>query len=249
MSTDLDSILNANPILFVTLIISMVIVGLFFAVISYAYTPIYFRLYEKNERTNFAIKEIVNSFKENAGKIVMFLVLGFLMLLVLIIPIAIAGVILAITMVGILLLPLLVALIAGLYNMTLLEFINQNKKSFFDCFGYVWKLITSKFWHAVGCMGIFYLMSYIVQIGLSIFQSIINVSTNITVPENALEGDSTSMVFIFISIILFVISFLVGIVLNCMLQINQSIVYFGLKEESENINMKSEIDLIGQIEN
>ena len=83
-------------------------------------------------------------------------------------------------------------------------------------------------------MGIFYLMSYIVQIGLSIFQSIINVSTNITVPENALEGDSTSMVFIFISIILFVISFLVGIVLNCMLQINQSIVYFGLKEESEN---------------
>lgn len=249
MSTDLDSILNANPILFVTLIISMVIVGLFFAVISYAYTPIYFRLYEKNERTNFAIKELVNSFKENAGKIVMFLIFGFLMLLVLIIPIAIAGVILAITMVGILLLPLLIALIAGLYNMTLLEFINQNKKSFFDCFGYVWKLITSKFWHAVGCMGIFYLMSYIVQIGLSIFQSIINVSTNITVPENVLEGDSTSMVFIFISIILFVISFLVGIVLNCMLQINQSIVYFGLKEESENINMKSEIDLIGQIEN
>jgi hypothetical protein len=247
-SGSLDSILNGNPVLFIGLIACMVIVGLFFAVISYTYTPIYFRLYEKTETTNFSIKELVNSFKDNAGKIILFLILGFLMLLVLIIPIIITGIVLSITIVGILLLPLLIALIAGLYNMTLLEFINQNKKSFFDCFGYVWKLITSKFWHAVGCMGIFYLMSYVVQLAIGLIQSGFNLAGSLTIPDNVMVEENTGMIYIVLSIILFIISFLVGTVLNCILQINQSIVYFGLKEELENVNMKSEIDLIGHIE-
>jgi len=247
-STDLDTILNGNPALFIILLVSMVLVGLLFAVTSYAYTPIYFRLYEQTETTNFSTKELVNSFKQNIGKILTYLFLGFLMLLILIIPIIITTVILTITIVGVFLLPLLIALIAGLYNMTLLEFINQNKNNFFDCFGYVWKLISSKFWHAVGCMGLFYFMSYLIQISLSFLQSIFNLSTSLTVPEAALTNENTSIIYILVTIILFIISFLVGIVLNCILQINQSIVYFGLKEERENINTKSEIDLIGDLE-
>tara|TARA_R110002012_G_scaffold320479_2_gene544207 strand:+ start:557 stop:1504 length:948 start_codon:yes stop_codon:yes gene_type:complete len=244
-STATDTIINGNPVLFILLLVSMVIVGLFFAVLSYAYTPIYFRLYEKTETTNFSTREIVNAFKSNAGKILLYLILGFLLFLVLIIPLVITGAILAITLVGILLLPLLVGFVAGLYNMTLLEFINQNTKSFFDCFGYAWKLISSKFWPAVGCMGIFYFISYLIQISLSFLQSIFNLSTSLTVPDTALTDGNTSVVYLFLTIVLFVISFLVGIILNCILQINQSIVYFGLKEMHENINTKSEIDLIG----
>lgn len=46
-------------------------------------------------------------------------------------------------------------------------------------------------------------------------------------------------------IIIFVLSYLVGLVINLIVQVNQGIVFYSLKEDIENINTKSDIDLIG----
>jgi hypothetical protein len=44
---------------------------------------------------------------------------------------------------------------------------------------------------------------------------------------------------------IFLLTFLVSSILNVVVQLNQGIVYYSLKEDNENINTKSDIDLIG----
>ena len=242
-----EAIIKSNPILFVLLILVFVFVCFVFGAISYAYVPVYFKLYEKTNSSNFVTSEIVNFYKANMSKILVFIILGFILAIPLAIGFSIVGVILAITIIGILLLPLLIGLFSGLYNATLLEYFD-NKRGFFDSFGYAWTIITSKFWHAVGCMGIFYFMAYIIQGSLSVLQSILNLGSALTIPsvDNLDVGDTGSSIgVIIITIVFFILYFVVSFVINAVLQINQSIVYYGVKEDNDNVNLKSDIDLIG----
>ena len=41
---------------------------------------------------------------------------------------------------------------------------------------------------------------------------------------------------------------MVSFIINAILQINQSIVYYGVKEDNDNLNLKNDIDLIGTSE-
>ena len=239
-----EEVMNGNEGLFIGLIISLIIGSLIFGIISYAFTPIYFKLLEKNEDTNFNTSDIVSMYKANISKLLLFVALGILIGIPLALVFGIAAVIVSITIIGILLLPLLVALFTSIYNMTLLEYLDQ-KRSFFDCFSYSWSLIFSKFWPAVGCMGIFYVMSYVVQVALSLIQSIFNITSQLTIPNADAVTEDSSLFLIIVTLIFFIITFFVGILLNTILQINQSIVYYGLKEDKEQINTKSDIDLIG----
>ena len=241
----LDTYINENFGLFIVLLIAIICVALVFGIVSYAYTPIYFKLYEKYNGKNFETHDILNAYKKYSLKLLSFLVFGFLLAFPLLLIFGIGMFILAITIIGILGIPLLVGLFAGLYNMTLLEYLD-NKRTFWDSFGYAWSLITSKFWHAVGCMGIFYIITYIVQLGLSIFQSIFNTANILTGIENTNASvDEQNISMTIFLIFMFIVTFLVGIIMSNINQVNQSIIYFGLKEGKENINTKSEIDLIG----
>jgi hypothetical protein len=47
---------------------------------------------------------------------------------------------------------------------------------------------------------------------------------------------------------IFLLTFLVSSILNVIVQINQGVVFYSLKEDNENINTKSDIDLIGSSE-
>ena len=94
-------------------------------------------------------------------------------------------------------------------------------------------------------MGIFYLMSYVVQMALSLIQSGFNLTSQLTIPNKDVVVEDSNLVLIVVTLILFMITFFAGIILNTILQINQSIVYYGLKEDKEQVNTKSGIDLIG----
>jgi hypothetical protein len=249
-SNKFESLVTENTALFILLIIAFVLIAFFFSAISYAYSPIYFKLYEKNNNSNFETSDIINSYKTHLSKIIKFVILGFLLAIPLAIAFGIAGLILTVTIIGISLLPLLVGLFSGLYNATFLEYLD-NKRGFLDSFGYAWTIITSKFWPAVGCMGIFYVMAYIIQISLSIIQSAFNIGATLTIPtvDNLDVGDTeSSMAIIILTAILYIISFVASFILNAILQINQSIVYYGVKEDNDNINLKNDIDLIGSSE-
>ncbi len=241
----MDDYMNDNLRLFVLLLFVFLIVGLIAGLISYAYTAIYLKLYIENKGSYFNTKVIIESYKVNIGKLFIFLLCGLLIAFPILIVSGIVMFVLAITIIGFLLLPLVIGALSLFYNMTLMEYI-ENKKGIWDSFGYAWTLLTSKFWAAVGSVGLFFLMSYIVQNVITIIPYIFGMASIFTTIDS---GSTTSQdiggTMMVIMLIVFFITFIVGSILNNIVQLNQGIVFYSLKEDQENINTKSIIDQIG----
>ena len=245
----IDDYMNENAALFILLACVFIIVGLIAAIISYAYIPIYLKLHNEYGTQNFGTQEIINVYKTNIGALFIFMICSILIGIPLLITAGVLGFIMAITIIGILLLPLLMGAFALFYQMSLMEYID-HKKGIWECFGYAWRLITSKFWAAVGSVGLFYLMSYIIQQIMAIIPYIFGMVSLFTSIEDGTTPDAekigATMMVMMLSI--FFLTFIVSSILSVIVQLNQGIVYYSLKEDAENINTKSDIDLIGTSE-
>jgi len=241
----MDDYLNDNIGVFVLFALAFISIGLIAAIISYAYTAIYLKLYIENKGSDFQTKTIIDSYKSKLGKLFIFLICGILIG----IPLAlIAGIImflLAITLIGVLLLPVVIGAFSLFYYMTLMEYL-ENKKGIWDSYSYAWTLLSSKFWPAVGCVGLFYLMTYILQNVITIIPYIFGMASIFTTLEDGVPNpEETGATMMVVMLIVFFISFLFGTILNNIVQLNQGLVFYSLKEDKENINTKSEIDQIG----
>lgn len=242
-ATILDKYMNENLGLFLVMLFIFIIVALIAGVVSYAFPAIYLKLYNEKEGANFSTKDIINTYKTNIGKLLIFVICSILIAIPLLLVFVITGFVLMITIVGILALPLLLAAFMLFYSMTLMEYL-ENKKDIWSSFGYSWKLLTSKFWAAVGSVGLFYLMSYVIQNIITIIPYMFGMASIFTNIENPNQEDIGNTMMI-VMLIVFFLSFLFGAILGSIVQLNQGIVFYSLKEQNENINTKSIIDQIG----
>ncbi|MFY0713177.1 hypothetical protein J1D01_05840 [Seonamhaeicola sp. NFXS20] len=244
-TTAIDDYMNENLGLFILFLLIFVIVALVSGIVSYAYVPIYLKLYEEKGEKNFSTNDIVTLYKNNIGKLVIYLVCCFILAIPMLILFLIGAFALMITIIGFLALPLLVGGFMLFFTMTLMEYL-EDKKGIWDCFGYSWSLITSKFWAAIGSVGLFYLMSYIAQNVVSLIPYFFGMASFLTTIEQGGPTDeelgSTMMI---VMMLVFFLSFLVSAVLGIIVQLNQGIVFYSLKEDKENINTKDIIDQIG----
>lgn len=244
-STMVDDYMNENMGLFIVLIFVFVIVALIAGVISFSFLPLYLKLFITHNGQNFGSSELITAYKSNIGKIFIFLICGFLLGIPLAIMMGIGAFVLAITIIGILLIPLLIGGFSLFYNMTLMEYLEQ-KKGIWDSFGYAWTLLTSKFWAAVGSVGLFFLMSYIVQSFFSMIPYIFGMASLFTTIESGTQNpENMSSTITIMMLAVFFISFFVTALLGVIVQLNQGIIFYSLKEDKENINTKSVIDQIG----
>ena len=244
-ATQIDEYMNENFGIFILLIIFFVIIALVAGLISYSYSAIYLKLYVENNGKNFDTQQIVNVYKQNLGKLFIFLLCGILLGIPLLFVLGIGVFILMITIIGILLIPFLAGAFSLFYNITLMEYL-QQKRGIWDSFGYAWTLMTKKFWAAVGSVGLFYLMAYVVQNVITMIPYLFFLGDLFTSTQqgnyNAEEVSASLMVMM---LVIFFVTFIVGIILNNITQLNQGIVFYSLKEDNENINTKSVIDQIG----
>jgi len=244
-NTVLDNYMNENFGVFVLLIIVFVVFGLIAGLISYSYTAIYLKLYTENDGKNFDTQQIIKVYKQNIGNLFVFLICGIILGIPLLIVLGIGAFVLMITIIGILLIPILLGAFTLFYNMTLMEYL-QQKRGIWDSFGYAWTLMTKKFWAAVGSVGLFYLMAYVVQNVITIIPYMFFMGSMFTTTQqvsyNAQEIGASFMVLM---LVLFFITFIVGAILNNITQLNQGIVFYSLKEDNENVNTMSVIDQIG----
>jgi hypothetical protein len=245
-NSGLEEYMNQNSGVFVLLVLIFIVVGLISAIVSYSFVPIYLKLYNKNSSKNFTATDIIHVYKANIGKIIIFLLCAIIVTIPLIIGVGLLLFVLAITIIGVFAMPLVIGAVSLFYQGTLMEYLDE-KRGIWDSFGYSWKMISSKFWAAIACVGIFYLISYIAQNVIALIPYIfgmVNIFTDLetnTTPEPmAIQKTMTVMM-----LAIFLLTFLVSSILNVVLQLNQGIVYYSLKEDNENINTKSDIDLIG----
>ena len=125
----------------------------------------------------------------------------------------------------------------------------QQKRGIWDSFGYAWTLMTKKFWAAVGSVGLFYLMAYVVQNIITLIPYLFFMGSLFTTTQEANPNpEEIGASFVIMMLVVFFISFIVGTILNNITQLNQGIVFYSLKEDNENINTKSVIDQIGTSE-
>jgi len=241
-----DDYLNANSGLFFLMLILFIIVGLISTLISYSYIPIYLKLYAKHSDKSFNASDILNEYKANIGKIFIFLICGIIVAIPALIVAGIVLFILAITLIGILLMPLVIGAMSLFYQGALMEYI-ENKKGIFDSFGYSWKLMGSKFWAAVGCVALFYFMSYVAQNIVALIPYVFFIVDMVVEiqPDGSTNQQDIASSMTILMIVIFLLTFFVSSILNVIVQINQGVVFYSLKEDNENINTKSDIDLIG----
>ena len=242
----IEDYLNDNGVLFILLGFLFLVIALISATISYSYTPIYLQLYTKHQNTDFSTQDIINIYKQKIVNIFLFLLMSIVVGFLLLIPTGILIFLLVITIVGILLLPLVIGAFALFFGCTLMEYL-EGKKGLSESYGYAWKLMSSKFWASVGSVGLFYFMSYIIQNVVSLIPYLFGMVSFFTTIEQQgqAEAEDVSSFMTFMMLLVFFLSFLVGTLLNNVVQLNQGIIFYSLKEENENVNTKNEIDLIG----
>ena len=237
-NTQIEEYMNENFGIFILLMIFFLVVALIAGLISYSYSAIYLKLYAENDGKNFETKEIIQMYKQNLGKLFIFLLCGILLGIPLIFVLGIGAFVLMITIIGILLLPFLAGAFSLFYNMTLMEYIRQERG--------IWDM-TSKFWAAIGSVGLFYLMAYVVQNVITMIPYLFFLGDMFTSAQQGenLNPEEVGASLMVMMLVIFFITFIVGIILNNITQLNQGIVFYSLKEDNENINTKSVIDQIG----
>jgi len=245
-TTDLDNYLNENAGIFFILIILFIIVGLTAAVISYSFVPIYLKLYDRHEGKNFGVNEIISEFRKNVFSIFIFLICGLILAIPTLLVAGITSLILTITLIGIFALPLVLGAVSLFYQLTLMEKIN-SRKGIWESFGYSLSLLGQNFWVSIGCVGIFYVMSYLVQYIVSLVPYVFGMISMFTTIETNTQPspEEFSSTMSVTMILVFILSSLVSAILGVITQLNQGIVFYSLKENNENINTKSIIDQIG----
>lgn len=241
-----DAYISQNSGVLAILLLLFVGIGLIAAIISYAFIPIYLKLYIEHNGKNFSASNIVYAYKNNIGKLFIFLLCSLLILTPIFIFAGLISFILSVTIIGVLLLPLVIGGVSLFYQGGLMEYL-EHKKGIWESFSYAWKLMSSKFWAAIGCVGVFFVLGYIAQTVVTLIPYLFGVVNLFIEFEPGQHPDPTVIkkTLTVIVLIIFLLSFIVGSLLNVIIQLNQGVIFYSLKEDIENINTKSDIDLIG----
>ncbi len=244
--SEVEQFINENAGTYLIFILVFLFVALAAGVTQYAFVPIYLKLYAKHDSKAFKASDIFDEYKRNIGKICIFLLCSILLIIPIGIVAFIISFILMITIIGMLMLPVVVGAVSLLFQSTLMEYI-EGKKSIWDAFGYAWTVISSKFWAAIICVGLFFLMSYIVQNVVTLVPYFIFLGDLLMGIESGTNPDPEELTksAMVLFALMFILTFVFSIVLNVIVQLNQGVVFYSLKEDIENINTKSDIDLIG----
>lgn len=221
---------------------------LIISVLNYAFVPIYFKLYERHRGQNFTYNEIVQELKANIEKLIIFIFASIPIGLLSIVAVGIVGFVLAITIIGIPLLLFLGAIFSMFFHATLMEYLNTDK-GVFECFSYGLNMCFQKFWPAMGSIAVFFIIVYVFQISIGIIQLIVTSIlglTTLTDPNSFQVIDETWSIQFIIMVVFQIFSYLLSLTTSAIVQMNQAIIYYSLKEEKENIHTQSTIDEIGK---
>lgn len=220
----------------------------FVLVLNYSFVPFYMKLYEKHKGANFSTKEIFNELTNNFGKLIKFFLATIVISIPLTIALSIVMGILAITFIGIPFILFVIALLILFYHSALLEYLKSDDKSVFDCYGYSLQLCFQQFIPSVGAVGIFILIAAIFQFTIGLVHGLILHYMGISVIDNPsylTDLDKGSTLFM-VAFAFQILTLLINYIITAALQIHLTIVYYGLKEDRENIHTQNSIETIGR---
>ncbi|WP_298518480.1 hypothetical protein [uncultured Kordia sp.] len=224
-----------------------ILLAAFVGILNYSYIAFYFKLYERHQGANFGYKEISDELFSNFGKLVKFILATIVISIPILIATFIVMGILTFTIIGIPFILFVIAFLSLFYHSAIMEYLKSDK-GVFDCYGYSLQLCLQNFFPAVGAVGVFMLITGVFQFVLGLVHEGILFFIGISVYENPAylnDLEKSSTIFM-IAFVLQIAIYLINFIISAIIQIHQAIVYYGLKEDRENIHTRSTIDSIGK---
>lgn len=216
------------------------------SMINYSFPIGYLKLIET--KTEVSTKNLVSYIKSHIGKSIIF----FLASLVTFLPIFLIVFALLIALMFIIIgFPLMLIVLPALTSWISLSYYDyiSTDNDFLASFSEGFDLLKEKFWPIIGSTVVMYIIVQIVVTIAYAIPYVIGIASVFTNPEATQGNSPQALEALSFMMIMMTIAMIVSILFNYTLQnlilINQGIIYYSSKEELENNEIKSNIDLIG----
>lgn len=238
---DISYYFTDNPVLFISMLMVVIVLSIFFSIFSTAYPVVYLKLTEETERTDFTASEIFERIKKLLPRIIRFGLYSLVTFIPIITVAALLASVLILLVVGVFILILLIPA-ATVWIMQTFYVYLLNDISFIDAMRQGWKILFSKkFWHIIGSAAVIYLILNIIQGIVTMIPYFIIIFSVLSTGNGQLSAEFG----IYISL-LYIVSLVLSYISSNILTVNQGIVYYSTLEQTHHRQALSEIDLIGQ---
>jgi hypothetical protein len=223
----------------------IIFIFVFFVIIN-SFTVIYLKLYQINLGSNFKTTDILNEYKNSFGNIIIFNILMFLTSIVVFLIALIPLVILIITIIGII--PAFFLMIGFILFsiLSLYIYLNNREIGYLEVLGLSFNHIKNNFWPTLGSFFIMYLIYFIIAGFFSVISQGFEFTNQLIFLETGVYPEEEEFSYkTILGVILLILSQFVTSFILSLNNITAGLIYYSMQDHKENINVKSDIDLIG----
>ncbi len=238
---------HTNPILFFGFFGIFLLVSIFLSLLNITYPIVYLDTIDKKQNQQISSNEIIVEIRKNIGRLILFFIGTIVVILPILVIVFAILVLLCFILIGFPLLIILLPFFSSWYSQSYFIF-TIEKLSFFEALKKGYDLVRPKFWLVVGNALFMQFIIQMIQSTISIVFYVIGILGFLFFREDiqneTSKGANFSLAAVCVTIV-FVVLVVFGYVLNNITIINQGILYYSLREETEKKSVKNEIDSIG----
>ncbi|MBV5283263.1 MAG: hypothetical protein JZU53_12605 [Paludibacter sp.] len=233
---------NNNSGSFLLSIIVLMIIAIVFSVFTTAFPMVYFNLLNTTGRDAFTASEMLNGIKTYAGRMILFGIISFFVMIPIVFIFFAFGVALSFLIIGIPILFLGLPTVL-IWSMQSLYVYLEEETGYFQALSKGWKITFQKYWHLVGATIVVYLCITILASIFSMIPAFMMMGSIIT-SGGAPKPPTMTPVMMFFYLIGMIVTF-IGYNL---IYVQQGLIYYSAQENTEHHQAYSDIDNIGKDE-
>jgi len=220
----------------------LMIIAIIFSVFSTAFPMVYFKLLNSTGRDVFTASEMLNGIKTYAGRMIVFGILSFFVMIPIVIIFFALGIALSFLIIGI---PILFLGLPTflIWSMQSLYVYLEEETGYFQALSKGWKITFQKYWHLVGSTTAVYFCITILTSVFSMVPAFMMMGSIITSGGAPKPPTMTPVMMAF-----YLIGMIVSFIGYNLIYVQQGLIYYSAQENTEHYQAYSDIDNIGKDE-
>ena len=233
---------NINSVSLMLSIMVLMIIAIIFSVFSTAFPMVYFKLLNTTGRDVFTASEMLNGIKTYAGRMIVFGILSFFVMIPIVIIFFALGIALSFLIIGI---PILILGLPTflIWSMQSLYVYLEEETGYFQALSKGWKITFQKYWHLVGSTTAVYFCITILTSVFSMVPAFMMMGSIITSGGAPKPPTMTPVMMAF-----YLIGMIVSFIGYNLIYVQQGLIYYSAQENTEHYQAYSDIDNIGKDE-
>lgn len=227
---------------FVLSVIVLMIIAIVFSVFTTAFPMVYFNLLNTTGRDAFTASEMLNGIKAYAGRMILFGIISFFVMIPIVFIFFAFGVALSFLIIGIPILFLGLPTVL-IWSMQSLYVYLEEETGYFQALSKGWKITFQKYWHLVGSTIAVYFCITILSSVFSMVPAFMMMGSIITSGGTPKPQTMTPLMMAF-----YLVGLIVTFICYNFIYVQQGLIYYSAQENTEHYQAYSDIDNIGKDE-